>query len=49
MERGEGEAGVNGPEEIERARESGPPRRWRCAGVEKAGRRPGAECAYPLV
>ncbi len=49
MERGEGEAGVNGPEESERARESGPPRRWRCAGVEKAGRRPGAECAYPLV
>jgi hypothetical protein len=42
MERGEGEVGVNGPEEIERARDSGPPRRWRCAGVEKVGRKPGA-------
>jgi hypothetical protein len=49
MERGEGEVGVNGPEEIERARVSIPPRRWRCDGAEKAERRPGAECAYPLV
>ena len=48
MERGEGEDGVNWPE-IERARESGPPRRWRCAGVEKAGRKPGVESACPLV
>jgi hypothetical protein len=35
MERGEGEDGVNGLEEIEHARESGPPQRWRCAGIEK--------------
>jgi hypothetical protein len=35
MERVKGEDGVNGLEEIEHTHESGPPRRWRCAGMEK--------------
>ena len=48
MERGEGEAGENEPEEIERIREGEPSGRWRRAGVEKAGRRLEPEFVYPL-
>lgn len=46
MERGEGEVGVKGPDEMERVRGFAPPWMWRCAGVENVGRRVEE---YPLV